>query len=179
MPRAKPALLHGPHHAAYQVPFAALICVIECPAPVSPTMVQSHEVALQLVSQPLLWLSHTNWPPAYQCDGFTWSASKGAMNRGFGSHGFGVYVKAPHAGEISRKELEPGSPLERPPFVVRAMSRPTYSTTARSPFAGSTSVSPPSPPKGETIVDDPGDRSDSPLSCRPPHSASPPVTWPA
>jgi len=38
-------------------------------------------------------------------------------------------VKAPHAGEISRKAAV--APVDRPPLVVSAMSRPTYSTTAR------------------------------------------------
>jgi hypothetical protein len=88
-------------------------------------------------------------------------------------------VNAKHDGEISRNELEPGVPSDRPPFVVRAMSRPTYSTTARSPFVWSTRVSPPSPPNGDTIGVVFGRSSDSPLSWRPPQYASPPVTGPA
>ena len=179
IPRAKPAELHGPHQAAYQVPFVTASCVVEWPAPVSPTIFQSHDDAPHVVSQPLFWLSHTNCPPAYQCVGDVASASNGAMKRAPGSHGLGVYVNAKHDGEISRKEFEPGAPLETPPFVVNAMSRSTYSTTARLPFVWSTSVSPPSPPNGETIVEAPGRSNDSPLSCSPPHNASPPVTGPA
>src|SRR6185503_7760630 len=105
------------------------------------------------------------------------SARKGAMKRGFGSQGLGVYVNAKHDGVISMNATV--DPSDRPPFVVSAMSRSVYSTTARSPLFGSTSVSPPSPPKGETIVERLGSRSDSPLSCRPPQIASPPLTLPA
>src|SRR6266540_7086870 len=107
MPRAKPAELHGPHHAAYQVPFDPAICVVERPAPVSPTIFQSQAVALHVVSQPLFWLSQTNRPPAYQCVGVVASGSNGAMNRGLGSHGLATYVNAKHDGEISRNAFEP------------------------------------------------------------------------
>src|SRR5438094_5511617 len=121
MPRAKPAVLQGPHQAAYQVPFDPAIWVVECPAPVSPTIFQSHAVALQVVFQPLFWLSQTYWPPAYQCVGVVASGSNGAMKRAPGSHGFGTYVNAKHDGEISRNAFEPGAPLDTPPFVVSAM----------------------------------------------------------
>src|SRR5919201_3288275 len=107
------------------------------------------------------------------------SARKGAMKRGLGSQGLGVYVNAKHDGVISVYEFEPGWPLDRPPLVVSHMSRSTYSFTARSPLFGSTRVSPPSPPKGKTIFAPvAGESSDSPLSCRPPQIASPPVTFP-
>ena len=105
------------------------------------------------------------------------SARKGAMKRGFGSQGLGVYVNAKQDGVISTNATV--DPSERPPVVVSAMSRSVYSTTTRSPLFGSTSVSPPSPPKGETIVERLGRRRDSPLSCSPPQMASPPVTVPA
>src|ERR1051325_9192449 len=107
------------------------------------------------------------------------SARKGAMNLGFGSQpAAGAYVNGKHDGVISvHATVEPS---DRPPFVVSAMSRSTYSTTARSPLFGSTSVSPPSPPKGETIaVVVYGAMRDSPLSWSPPQIASPPVTLPA
>src|SRR5947207_15757753 len=141
MPRAKPAALHGPHQATYVEPLTP-IAVIEWPAPVSWTIFQSHAVALQVVFQPLPWLSQTNSPPAIQWAGLAASGSNGAMKRAFGSHGLGVYVKAKHDGEISRNAFEPGAPLETPPFVVSAMSRSVYSTTALFPSALSTSVSP-------------------------------------
>src|SRR5438105_4866499 len=110
------------------------------------------------------------------------SARNGAMKRGFGSHGLvGAWVNGKHDGVISVQAT--CDPSERPPLVVSAMSRSTYSTTARSPLFGSTSVSPPSPPNGETMFVVPvvlaGAISDSPLSWRPPQIASPPVTLPA
>src|SRR5262249_45997668 len=101
MPRLNEAPLQGPHHAAYQTPFWIAGWVIDFPAPVSPTIFQSQAEALHRVSQPLFWLSQTYSPPAIQCVGFVGSASYGAMNRGVGSHGFGVYVNAVHDGEIS------------------------------------------------------------------------------
>src|SRR5436189_6184076 len=112
--------------------------VVVLPAPVSPTIFQSHDEAPHVVFQPLFWLSKTYCPPAIQCVGFAVSDSNGAMNRGFGSHGDGVYVNAPQAGEISRNASV--VPSDRPPFVVSAMSRPTYSTTALLPSAWSTYV---------------------------------------
>src|SRR5881392_1585127 len=177
MPRAKPAALHGPHHATYVEPLTP-IAVIEWPAPVSWTIFQSHAVALQVVFQPLPWLSQTNSPPATQWAGFAASGSNGAMKRAFGSHGLGVYVKAKHDGLISRYAGSP-APVDLPPFVVSAISRSTYSLTAWSPFVWSTMLSPPSPPNGETISVAPGLSSETPLSCRPPQIASPPATGPA
>src|SRR5438105_14344310 len=110
------------------------------------------------------------------------SARNGAMKRGFGSHGLvAACVYGKHDGVISIHAVF--EPSDLPPFVVTAISRSTYSTTARSPLFGSTSVSPPSPPNGDTMFVVPvvpaGAMSDSPLSCRPPQMASPPVTLPA
>src|SRR5512133_96899 len=81
IPRVKPAELQGPHQAAYQMLFVTATCVVEWPAPVSPTIFQSQDEAPHVVSQPLFWLSQTNSPPAIQCDGFVTSASNGAMKR--------------------------------------------------------------------------------------------------
>src|SRR6266704_1533408 len=101
IPRWNPELLHGPHHAAYHVPFAIDSWVTEWPEPLLPTMCQSQDLEPQVVFQP--WVSsHTYWPPATHVVGFVWSASNGATNRGAGSHGLGVYVNAEQAGEISR-----------------------------------------------------------------------------
>src|SRR5919201_1084566 len=97
------------------------------------------------------------------------------MNRACGSQGSGGgEVNGKHEGVISR--YAGGDPSVLPPFVVRMISRLTYSLSAFVPSVGSTSVSPPSPPNGDTIVFFPGKRSPSPLSCMPPHTASPPDT---
>ncbi len=103
--------------------------------------------------------------------GASGSARDGAMKRGFGSHGSGVYVNAKHEGVISVQATF--VPSDRPAFVVSAMSRSVYSTTARSGSAGSTMMSPPSPPKGDTIRSAPAGRYETPLSCSPPQYASP------
>src|SRR5206468_4027648 len=119
IPRAKPAELHGPHHAAYHVPLVMATCVMEWPAPLSPRICQSQEDAPQVVSQPFATppgsLIQTYRPPAIHRFGFARSASKGAMKRAPASHGFGVHVKAKHDGEISRNEFDPGLPSETPP----------------------------------------------------------------
>src|SRR6266536_1493864 len=158
MPEAKVGGLHGPHQPAYIVSPTTASPVVVLPAPVSWMIVQSHALAEHVVSKPFV-LSQTNSPPATQCVvGAFGSARNGAMKRGLGSHGFGVYVTAEQDGEISRKLGV--SPVVRPPLVVSAMSRPVYSTTARLPSLGSTRVSPPSPPNGETICLAPGSSSD-------------------
>ncbi len=64
--------------------------MIELPAPVSYWIFQSQELAPQVVLQPLPRLSQTYRPPATQWLGLAASARKGAMKRGFGSHGLGV-----------------------------------------------------------------------------------------
>jgi len=57
-------------------------------------------VAEHLVSNPFV-LSHTYCPPATMWSVSASSHVNGAMKRGSGSHGSGVYVKAPQAGVIS------------------------------------------------------------------------------
>jgi hypothetical protein len=94
------------------------------------------------------------------------------MNRGVGSQ-FGRSGFHSQAGEINRQARV--LPSDRPPFVVTAIEASTYSTAARSALAGSTSVSPPSPPNGETIVRRSGRSSPVPLSCMPPQML---VPWP-
>src|SRR5436309_10102289 len=86
----------------------------------------------------------------------------GAMNRGFGSAG-GLSVQV------------------RPPSLLRAEDRPTYSVITFREFCGSTTVYPPSPPKAWTVVAGTGvpvspvtvvglgKVSADPLSCSPPY----------
>src|SRR3954463_6126317 len=40
-PRAKPLLLHGPHHPTYPTPLSSASAVAECPAPRSKALVHS------------------------------------------------------------------------------------------------------------------------------------------
>src|SRR5437870_2476712 len=177
MPEAKVGGLHPPHHPAYVTSPLTPSAVTECPAPVSYSIFQSQAVASHRVSQPLPWLSHTNSPPATQWSRFWGSDSNGAMNRGFGSHGLGTDSALKQDGEMVIHDLV--VPSERPPFVVRAMFSAVYSCTERSALLGSTMPSPPSPPKGDTMVGEPLCRYDTPLSWSPPHRAvPPPVTLP-
>jgi len=60
-------------------------------------------------------------------------------------------------------------------LLVTDMVRTTYSWAMLQPFSGSTSVSPPSPPKLEPCTLSPGRLMDWPLSCRPPVMATPPA----
>src|SRR5512132_917128 len=124
--------LHGPHQPAYTTSPTSASPVVVLGAPRSWMIFQSHAVAEHVVSKPFV-LSQTNCPPATQCVvGAFASGRNGAVKRGLGSHGSGVYVKAPQAGEISRNAGV--VPSDSPPLVVSAMSRPTYSTTARLPL---------------------------------------------
>src|SRR6476469_6648722 len=132
-----PGLQPLPHQPAYVALPSVAIDVVWAPAPRSCWIFQSHSRVPQVVDQPRPWLSQTYWPPATQCRAFDGSASNGAMNRGFGSHGDGVNSTLAHAGEMVRYDRV--VPSLRPPLVVTAMLRSTYSFTALSPFAGSTS----------------------------------------
>jgi hypothetical protein len=85
---------------------------------------------------------------------------KGAMNRGRGSFGAIVMID----------ESEAGVPSALPQLVVICRVRSTYSPTVRHPLLGSTSWSPPSPPKGDTCPLFCGSSSETPLSCRPPQT---------
>src|ERR687889_1663413 len=116
------------------------IAVTWWPSPVLYTFRQSHpSVPLQIVFHPAL-SSQTYCPPATQWVGSWTSFSIGAMKRGLGSHGSGGSVAVRHDGEISVSSSTDAS-------RVLNMSRNTYSTTAQSPLAGATIVSPPSPVK--------------------------------
>src|SRR5262245_14206267 len=79
IPRVNPSELHGPHQAAYHVPLDMATCVIECPAPLSPRICQSHDFAPHVVSQPFATppgsLIQANLPPAIQRFGLARSAS--------------------------------------------------------------------------------------------------------
>src|SRR5207248_9814773 len=94
------------------------------------------------------------------------SALNGATNRGFGSHGFDWKSGLRQDGEIVLWTSV--WPSDRPPLVVEAMTRSTYELTARFPLLGSTMLSVPSPPNGETICLAPGLSRLTPLSCSPP-----------
>src|SRR5215471_12660228 len=125
------------------------MALIWLPVPVSCTCFQSHAVAEQLVFHPLPWLSQTNSPPATQWLMLWMSALNGAMNRVPGSQCLYWKMGFPQDGEIV--EYACVVPLDRPPLVVEAIDRSTYSLTARFPLFGSTMLSPPSPPNGETM----------------------------
>src|SRR5947209_5780982 len=60
-----------------------------------------------------------------------------------------------------------------PQSFVTQMFSLVYSSAMLQPLAGSTRVSPPSPPKLEPITLSPLRRIDWPLSCRPPETATP------
>src|SRR3954465_8627130 len=80
-PRAKPALLHGPHQLTQPVPPRIATAVAEWPAPRSNALV--HSDALR-IPQPLVEV-YTYCPPAMNPLAFSESIAIGAMNRGAGS----------------------------------------------------------------------------------------------
>src|SRR5262245_25002740 len=104
------------------------------------------------------------WSPVF-CEPRT--TRNGAVNRGFGS-----------GTDTSNTALV--EPSDCAQFVVIHSVRNTYSLRMWQPLRGSTMMSPPSPPNGETSSVLPWlslrspRSSDPPLSCRPPATAYPP-----
>ena len=110
-----------------------------------------------VVSQPLPPLSHTYAPPVTQCLTLRGSARKGAMKRGVGVAG----IRRVQEREARGRDLRPGGDrsvaASSRRSVVLHMSLSVYSETTLSPFRGSTMLSPPSPPNGETMSAEPGE----------------------
>src|SRR6478752_3320452 len=100
------------------------------------------------------------------------STAIGAMNRGDGSPGSRLQ-------EVASASLS--APLLRAQLFVILMARLTYSCSWLQPLAGSAAPSPPSPPKFEPISVSAVasknltlNRLETPLSCRPPETTTPP-----
>src|ERR1700737_1898827 len=116
------------------------MAVMEWPAPVSCTFVQSrrleaasHSVVHVCVSFP------TSSPPTTQWLALLTSVASGAMTRGLGSQfAIGAATASRQEGVMVRKLW--------PPSVVRYMFRYTYSPTAALALSGLTMTPPPSPP---------------------------------
>src|SRR4051812_15096440 len=120
------------------------------------------------MSQPLSWYQ-SELPPASHCVAFVVLAVNGAMNRAFTSGGeMSVVVDC----DKSRKAFGRSGPGFAQVRVTR-IDRATYSWTMLQPSFGSTSTSPPSPPKFDTIFGEPGRSSEPPLSWRPPLTSTP------
>src|SRR5436305_14633879 len=116
--------------------------------------------------KPFDW-NHTECPPASQFEVLFESAVNGAMNRALMSGGAILYVV-----DLDRSTNCCGLEEYAQSLVTYIVST-TYSCTTLQPSVGSTSTSPPSPPKFELIFGAPTRRIEPPLSCRPPLTIAP------